>query len=160
MSNSDDVLKIAKQAWDDMDKVRANQLARQILEYYPDSEAAIEAQAMVDGLSHQPGKSKTVSAKPTARPAPPVESDTTSYDTERGVANIIEFIGWLIVVAGIIAGMVAVVYKGGAIGYFGAFGVSLSGFLLIMGAQVVKATVDNADQIRKILTEIQRRKVD
>ena len=153
MSNSDDVLKIAKQAWDEMDKVRANQLARQILEYYPDSEAAIEAQAIVDGLSHQLGKSQTVPVTPT----PAIVSETTSYGTVRGVANFIEFIGWLIVVAGIIAGMVAVVYKGGAIGYFGAFGVSLSGFLLVMGAQVVKATVDNADHTRKILAVLEKK---
>ena len=71
-----------------------------------------------------------------------------SYGTSILIAKFISFIGWIAVVAGI-----ALVLSGG----FFIFGISStisiisSGFMLILGGQITRAVVDNANYTKQIL---------
>ena len=88
------------------------------------------------------------------------ETSRTRYGTARLVANGIEFIGWLIVVAGIIAIVMLLSNMGSRYfnlaGILPGVGTLISGLFMIMGAQVTKATVDNADNTRELVALMHR----
>lgn len=79
---------------------------------------------------------------------------STKYGMARTIAGGTEFVGWLVVIAGAIATMMSF---GDANRYFSLMTLQpsltalISGLFMIMGAQVTKATVDNADQTRELL---------
>ena len=92
-------------------------------------------------------------------------SDTSDRDTRygvaRSVATVISLLGWVLVALGALVAVAAVAT--GLNSRYGAvtlvavlpgLGTVVSGFLLIMGAQVTKATVDTADHTRKILQTV------
>jgi len=73
--------------------------------------------------------------------------DTESkYGTARGFSSFLEILGWLVVVAG---GIAAISMQSMA-GLLAGAGLAITGFMLIMGAQVTKAVVDTADHTREI----------
>ena len=89
-----------------------------------------------------------------------VSSVTSNYEVAQKIATIMSFIGWTIVVIGVMvalvgsAGMSQNPYaRGGSaiIGLLPGIGMSISGFFLVAGAQVTRAMVDNADNTREIL---------
>ena len=76
-----------------------------------------------------------------------------TYDTARAVASVFAFFGWLIVVAGIIAGI-----AGLSVGQPFTFvivavgvGVAAVGLLLVAAEQMLRAAVDSADYSRQAL---------
>lgn len=82
----------------------------------------------------------------------------TAYGMARGVSSVISLVGWLFVIVGIFVAVYAFIngissrYDGlSLMALLPGLGTTVSGFLLIMGAQVTKATVDNADHTREIL---------
>lgn len=95
-----------------------------------------------------------------------VEEKTSStpskseYGVARGMCSLFSFIGWALVVIGVV---IAFVGLSGGNRYGGVsvaailpgIGTIVSGFLTVMGAQVTRATVDNADHTREILLAIQ-----
>ncbi|WP_417315913.1 hypothetical protein [Cycloclasticus pugetii] len=79
---------------------------------------------------------------------------STKYGMARSIAGGAEFVGWLVVIAGAITTMMSF---GNANRFFSlmtllpSLGTLVSGLFMIMGAQVTKATVDNADHTRELL---------
>lgn len=80
------------------------------------------------------------------------------YGLTRIVAMVVSFFGWLLVLLGLIATVMGL--ADGANSRMGVvtflkvlpgLGTAVGGFLLVMGAQVTKATVDNSDQTREML---------
>lgn len=88
------------------------------------------------------------------------ETSRTRYGTARLVANGIEFIGWLVVIAGVIAIVMLLSNMGSRYfslgGILPGVGTLISGLFMIMGAQVTKATVDNADNTRELVSLMHR----
>jgi hypothetical protein len=87
----------------------------------------------------------------------------TDYVLTRRVCTVVAFIGWLVVGIGCIVASFAIINVGG----FGmnatplvitGFAAALSGFFTIMGSQVTRATVDNADHTREILFAISQQR--
>ena len=83
----------------------------------------------------------------------------TNYGVARTVCTIVECIGWVIVLVG--AGVVILsLFERGSFGanvYSGIIsgvGMAVTGFFMIMGAQVTRANVDNADYTREIMEVI------
>jgi len=150
-SAPDELLGNAKKAWDDGDKGTADHYCRQILETYPDSNAAQDAKEILDGLVEQ-----SVSKPPTSV-VTDSHSQSSKYTTARGVAFVIEFLGWSFVVIGIFAMIYASSKQQGVVGVLIGIGVIVGGLLQIMGAQIVRATVDTADNTNAILTELRER---
>lgn len=76
------------------------------------------------------------------------------------MANGIEFIGWLVVVAGVIAIVMLLSNMGSRYfslaGILPGVGTLISALFMIMGAQVTKATVDNADNTRELVSLMHR----
>ena len=85
----------------------------------------------------------------------------TDYGVARGVCSLVSFLGWLLVFGGVIVALTAI---GGSSRYgsvsliamLPGLGTAVSGFMMIMGSQVTRATVDNADHTREILATINR----
>ncbi|MFA5924354.1 MAG: hypothetical protein WC856_24190 [Methylococcaceae bacterium] len=86
-----------------------------------------------------------------------------SYGTARGVAKVISFVGWLFVGICTVASVVMVNVTGGFSDLFNGPGVivlapiligAVAGFLLVAAGQVLRATVDNADNTGQILALI------
>jgi hypothetical protein len=154
MKSADQLLKDAKQQWDNGDTGAARYHCNQILESYPGSDAAKEAQAILDGL--EPASSATAGAS--ARPSSTTEVISTNYATARGVAAFIGFLGWVIVLGGIGAMLFAASQGHGVVGVLLSIGVTIAGFLQIMGSQLVTATLDNADHTREMVTLMKSRR--
>ena len=167
MSDADKMLKVAQQARDDWDLVRAISICKEILKNHADTEAAKGAQAIVDGIDPprkqqlgQRNQQPSVAESPSpAESHPPVAAASSPYGTARGVATFLAIWGWLMFVAGfLVAGLV---YSDiGFVGVIGGIAISFLGILQVTGAQIIKATVDNADHTRKILAELQKRNTD
>jgi len=83
---------------------------------------------------------------------------TSKYGTARGVSAFGEVLGWLLVVIGVFLLITAVANEMGVLGLTVAASTSIAGLFLVMAAQFVRATVDNADTTREILRLLQRRK--
>jgi len=89
-------------------------------------------------------------------------ANVSEYKTARGVSGFIEFIGWLVVIFGVVISITGVISvprnSGGAsfIAMLPGLGTAIAGLFLVMGAQVTKATVDNADHTREILKILSR----
>jgi hypothetical protein len=86
-----------------------------------------------------------------------------SYGTARSVARVISFVGWIFVGICTIASVVMVNATGGFSNLFNGPGAivlapiligAVSGFLLVAAGQVLRATVDNADNTGQILALI------
>jgi hypothetical protein len=77
------------------------------------------------------------------------------YKAAQGVSGFIELIGWLVVIGGGIVAIGSV--SGGALFLLPGIGITISGLFLVMGAQVTKATVDNANNTREIIKLLKRR---
>ena len=158
MSDADKMLKVAQQAWDDLDRVRATSICKEILKYHADTEAAKGAQAIVDGID--PPRKQQLGQR-NQRPSvaeshPPVAAASSPYGTARGVATFLAIWGWLMFVAGfLVAGLV---YSDiGFVGVIGGIAISFLGILQVTGAQIIKATVDNADHTGEILALMKAR---
>jgi hypothetical protein len=87
----------------------------------------------------------------------------SGYGVTRGVCSFISFLGWLSVIVGGIIAFIAIISTlqsgyGSApmVASLTGVGTVFSGFMMIMGAQVTRATVDNADHTREILAAINR----
>jgi len=87
----------------------------------------------------------------------------TDYGVARGICSLVAVFGWVLVIGGFIVAFVSL--GGGSSRYGGGFslitmlpglGTVVSGFIMIMGSQVTRATVDNADHTREILAALNR----
>ena len=144
-SAADELLEKAMKAWDNGDKDRADYFCKQILEVYPESNAAQDAKEVLDGL---PERSVT---KPLTSPNTGSNSQTSNYTTARGVSYIIEFLGWALVVVGVFAMIYSATQNSGVMGVLIGIALTIGGLLQVMGAQIVRATVDNADHTGEML---------
>jgi hypothetical protein len=84
-------------------------------------------------------------------------SQTSKYSTARGVSSLVEFLGWSLVVLGVAAMIYSASQNLGVMGVLTGIALSVGGLLQVMGAQVVKATADNADHTREILEILKAR---
>jgi hypothetical protein len=85
---------------------------------------------------------------------------SSTYETARGVSQLVSLVGWILVAIGV-GGVVFLVKQAGgfeqlfsgmgAIGAILSLLVSVAGLLLVTSGQVVRATVDNADNTGQIL---------
>jgi hypothetical protein len=160
MSNSADLLKAAVYAIKtEGNRERGLSIARQILEHYPDSDEAIKAQTIVDKLS--PKSQETMPDREEVFTAEEYAGDKlesalpelkTKYGTARGVASFIEFVGWLVVIIGVFVGFLGGSSNAGLVGILIGAAVAFSGLMLIASAQVVRATVDTADNTQHMVT--------
>ena len=85
----------------------------------------------------------------------------TKYGVAHGVSNLTCYFGWGLVIIGAIVTLVSIVNgiksQYGGLSLFdtlSGIGITVTGFLLIMGAQITLATIDNADHTREILKTI------
>lgn len=93
-----------------------------------------------------------------------VENINTEYGVAKGVSSVTSFIGWGLVILGVFVGL-SPLMEGSQSRYGGiswlavlpGVGTAVSGFLLIMGAQVTKATVDTADYTRELLKAMRQK---
>lgn len=123
-------------------------------------------------LEGTPGKlglnvNEAVAQAPIAGSASSNSALASDYGVAKGVAAIVAFVGWALVVIGVIAIFVALpeatqsnrVFSGPAVmvALMPGFISAGLGFLLIMGAQVTRAVVDTPDYAREILKAIDRR---
>lgn len=91
-----------------------------------------------------------------------VQSD---YTTARKIAMFISFLGWIVFAGGIIAAFVGMEsglqsrYGGGVsiLATLPGFSIAVSGLFLVAAGQVTRATVDNADHTREILSFIREK---
>ena len=148
-SAADELLENAKKAWDINHKGSVDYYCNQILKIYPESSAAIEAKEILDGL---PLRSVTKPVTSTAE-----DSQSLKYSTGHGVATIVELLGWVVALGGIVGIVYAASQGFGVLGVLAGIGITVAGFLQIMGAQLVTATLDNTDHTREILALLQAR---
>jgi len=159
MSNSSELLKAAIYAIkSEGDKDRGLSIARQLLEHYPNSPEAVKAQTIVDKLSPQSAaatseREEVYSAEEwSGVKAKSADSEPkTKYGTARGVASFIEILGWLVVIIGVIVGFQGGSSNAGVAGILVGAAVAFSGLMLIASAQVVRATVDTADNTQHMV---------
>ena len=81
---------------------------------------------------------------------------TSRYNTVRTVSAFIEFIGWMAVMFGVSASISAFTSELAfgfveLIAMLPGLGITMSGLVIIMGAQLTAAMVDTADYTREIL---------
>ncbi|MDO3380253.1 PDZ domain-containing protein [Geoalkalibacter halelectricus] len=77
----------------------------------------------------------------------------TKYGVTLALCSLFSFVGWAIVFLGFLAAFAGFASEGrfSLMVVLPMLGVSVTGFFIIMGAQVTRATVDNADHTREIL---------
>ncbi|WP_240205261.1 hypothetical protein [Vibrio sp. CyArs1] len=94
-----------------------------------------------------------------------VNNPDSNYSTAKLISSLISVIGWTVFAVGIIVLLLSLGMLGGRYGVnFWLFlsaiapgaGTMVSGLFLVATAQVVRATVDNADNSRQILEHLQR----
>ncbi len=103
------------------------------------------------GREHQySDKSGTAEAAANTGTAAP-----SDYGAARVVSGIGEFLGWVLVLIGVVLVFVSAAQEMGLVGFIVALGVGTSGLFLVMTAQFVRATVNNADTTRDILRFLQ-----
>ena len=89
----------------------------------------------------------------------------SEYETARKISMLISFLGWLVFASGVIAALAGMGgglrsdYGGGIsiIAFLPGLGIAVSGLFLVAAGQVTKATVDNADHTREILSLIREK---
>ncbi len=117
-------------------------------------------------VAYVQGESKLEAKKKFSKIYPDIDSDkiisvdniqeqSNDYGTAISVTKFIVFLGWVNVIAGI-----AVVISGGflVVGVSGTIGIITSGFMLIMGGQITRATADSANYSKQMLEEMRNRK--
>jgi hypothetical protein len=164
MSNSSDLLQAAIYAIkSDGDKDRGLSIARQVLEHYPNSPEAAKAQTIIDKLSPKsagvmPDREEVYSAEQWsgAKAESELPEPKTKYGTARGVASFIEVLGWLVVIIGVFVGFQGGSSNAGVAGILIGAAVAFSGLMLIASAQVVRATVDTADNTQHMVALLKK----
>lgn len=161
MTNATELLQAASYALKtEGDPERAKNIAQHLLLRYPDSQEALSAQIIIDRVN---ADANIPPAKVTDDAYSSVErantknkitySYTSKYGVARGLASLIEILGWLIVIGSIVLGFnVPARELAGVVVFFAVAGMVLVGLFVIMGAQIVRATVDNADHTGEMLT--------
>ena len=79
----------------------------------------------------------------------------SKYGAGRIVSGIGEFLGWFLLLLGVVLAFITASQDGRALGYFPPLGIGGSGLYLVMMAQFIRATYDNADTSREILRILQ-----
>lgn len=84
----------------------------------------------------------------------------TKYGLARGMASFFVLIGWLVVAAGIVSGLISIQQTGVNVlfGFLLAGSVSITGLVMVMLALIVMATLDNADHTGEMLALMKSRK--
>ncbi len=87
-----------------------------------------------------------------------VDEYKTQYGFSRSISKIILFLGWVLIAIGAITALIAFIngltssYVGlSLIAILPGLGTIVSGLLLMLGAQITVATVDNADNTKEIV---------
>ena len=84
----------------------------------------------------------------------------SEYETARKVSMFISFLGWVVFAGGVIAAFAGMAsglqsrYSGGVsiLAVLPGLGIAVSGLFLVAAGQATRATVDNADHTREILS--------
>jgi len=79
------------------------------------------------------------------------------YKTAIFVSNLVSFFGWVLVAMGVLFAVIGLYSSLSMIGMLPDLGTAVSGLFLVMGGQITKATVDNADHTREILQRLPER---
>ena len=79
------------------------------------------------------------------------DSSTSDYATTKAVSQIISFLGWLVVIGGVITIFAGIGYGKSLVLMLPGLGASISGLFLIVAGQITRATVDNASHTKEIL---------
>ena len=163
MSNPTELLQAATYALKtEKDPERAKKLAQDIVYSHPYSKEAESARLIVSTVDADAAKTAkdasddAYSAKDwdeaKSKSAAPAPKFTSKYGVARGLASLIEILGWLIVIGSIVLGFnVPARELAGVVVFFAVAGMVLVGLFVIMGAQIVRATVDNADHTGEML---------
>lgn len=160
MSNAKQLYNAALMAYESGDFEEAERLGRKIIAESPEGNLAQAAQKFVrspggEGQAPPTGsvesgsgaaysKERRNAASGAADPEP-----TGRYETARALASFFSLIGWLIVALGVLGAIPASEYGPIAIGMCVAL--SFIGLVQVMGGQMIRATVDTADNTLKIL---------
>lgn len=80
-----------------------------------------------------------------------IQEQTTDYGAAIKIAKIMTILGWIAVIAGVLMTLSMM---------FISMGIQtiISGFMLIMGSQITRATADNANYSKQMLDEMRNRK--
>ena len=170
MRNEDQLVKASLEAMQKSGgREEALELARKVLLHYPDTDAARKAQEIVETLAsteldEESSETKAVddgiaNSKAEWDGKNTSTDRTTSsgtYGAGRGIAGLAEFLGWTTVIGGCIAIVYALSQSLGTDGVLIGIALIIGGLFQIMGAQIVKATIDNAVNTRSILNLLQK----
>jgi hypothetical protein len=134
---------------------KARSLYQSVISQYPKSEEASLAEQELfrieyneDEVSLKQGSANDRSASKAGKS----HTYSSTYETARGVANTIATIGWVIVGLSLLI-TVALIKEAGPMGLGGLL-LSVSGFVVVALGQILRATVDNADNTGQILALI------
>jgi len=82
-----------------------------------------------------------------------MDHKSRDYGTAIGLAGFIAFLGWISVIVGVF-----LVFSGGfmIVGISGTISIIASGFMLIMGGQITRATANTANYSKQMLAEMRK----
>jgi len=96
--------------------------------------------------------------KPVGEGVNGLQKNSSNYETAKFTSTILQGVGWFVVAGGVMSvPLLLLTNENNPAGFLASLGVVFGGLLLVMGAQVTRATVDNADNTREIL-EIMKKK--
>lgn len=114
--------------------------------------AAPGAKATASTSPQQSGQTPSASVAAIATARPEYNSD---YGAARGLSGFISGVGWFVVVIGILTAL-AGIDEGSVLAILPGLGLAVSGIIVVAAGQVTRATVDNADHTREILTLLKK----
>lgn len=154
-----DLLKNARSEQQKGNKSQAIKFYSTIVEKFPDSKEFQEAKAEIKYLKSTENNVNTTSASSDSITSKPKFTPYKStYGTARFISLVVSFLGWLVVIAGIVGIFVGLetgskMLRGDAsiLAILPGIGVILSGLFLVIAGQITRATVDNADHTGEML---------
>ena len=157
MSGPKQLFDAAAKAYEDGDIEEAQRLGKKIVDEYPGYRLPSVAKEFVQ-TSKAPSTSVMAGQKAQRNAARSSEVTQSSgrYATTRMLATIFEFIGWAVVVVGVVVA-IALSDRLGPVGLLSGSGVSFFGLLQVMGGQLIRAQVDTSDTALEILQVLKSR---
>ena len=96
--------------------------------------------------------------------SPPVSNTPLSseYGTARFISQVVSGIGWAVVIMGVITGLIGMSDGFRSVAVLlvivlPGIGIAVSGLFLVVAGEITRATVDNADHTREILSVIRKK---
>lgn len=167
MSNPTELLRAAAHALKtEKDQERAKKISQQILDSYPDSKEAGSARLIVDRVNADAKRTSSKTSEEVysaaewdgVTPKTLVYNYESKYGVARATASFIEFVGYLSIVLSVVVIFLSADKADVAAVMTGAMLLPLFiGALIVMLAQLVKATLDNADNTGELLAIMKAR---